>query len=75
MDRSLTLTNLAVARDPDLVLEWDQRVYIAAHAERRVTVLGKAPGRVSHWMPGAAVVAVAVDPRLGLLVAVTNAGE
>jgi hypothetical protein len=75
MDRSLTLTNLAVARDPDLVLEWDQRVYIAAHAERRVTVLGKAPGRVSHWMPGAAVVALAVDPGLGLLVAVTNAGE
>jgi hypothetical protein len=75
MDRALNVTSLAVARDPDLVLEWDQRVYIAAHAERRVTVLGKAPGRVSHWMPGAAVVALAVDPGRGILVAVTNAGE
>jgi hypothetical protein len=75
MDRSLNLTRLAVARDPDLILEWDQRIYIAAHGERRVTVLGKAQGRVSHWMTGAAVVALAVTPSLGLLVAVTDAGE
>lgn len=75
LDGSGSLTRLAVARDPDLVLEWDQRVYVAAHGDRAVTVLGKAPGRVSHWVQGGAAVALAPDPALGLLVVVTNVRE
>jgi hypothetical protein len=75
LDRAGRLTRLAVARDPDLVIEWDQRVYVAAHGDRAVTVLGKAPGRVSRWVPGGAAVALGADPALGLLVVVTNARE
>ncbi len=75
LDRSLKLTRLLGARDPDHAVEWDQRIYVAAHGDRQVTVLGKAPGRVSHWLRGGAPVAQAVDPALGLLVVVTNARE
>ena len=67
---------LAPARDPDQVAYLAGRVFTAAHADHEVLVLdaaGQAPER--HWAAGSSPVALATDPRLGLLIVVVNATE
>lgn len=67
---------LGRAKDPDQVAYLSGRVFTAAHADHEVLVLdatGKAPAR--HWAQGSAPVALATDPRLGLLIVVVNAAE
>jgi hypothetical protein len=67
---------LAPARDPDQVAYLAGRVFTAAHADHEVLVLdaaGQAPAR--HWAAGSSPVALATDPRLGLLIVVVNATE
>jgi len=67
---------LAQPHDPDQVAYLSGRVFAAAHADHEVLVVdavGGAPPR--HWAHGSAPVALATDPRLGLLIVVVNAGE
>jgi hypothetical protein len=67
---------LARPHDPDQVAYLAGRVFVAAHADREVLVLDAA-GKVApqHWAAGSGPVALAPDPRLGLLIVVVNAGE
>jgi hypothetical protein len=67
---------LARPHDPDQVAYLAGRVFTAAHADHEVLVLdaaGKAAPR--HWAAGSGPVALATDPRLGLLIVVVNARE
>jgi len=68
--------SLGPARDPDQVAYLSGRVFAAAHADREVLVLDAA-GRAApqRWAKGSAPVALATDPRLGLLIVVANAAE
>lgn len=67
---------LARPKDPDQVAYLSGRVFTAAHADHEVLVLDAA-GRAApqHWAVGSAPVALATDPRLGLLIVVVNAAE
>lgn len=73
LDQGLHLTRLLTSQDPDLVSESGGRIYVAAHGERAVKVLQG--GSLATWQKGAAVVALAPAPRLGLLVVLVNARE
>lgn len=64
---------LARPRDPDQVVQFGSAIFIAAHGER--AVLAVRAGRVSTWARGAAAVALAPDPALGLLAVAVNAHE
>ena len=67
---------LARPHDPDQVVYLAGRVFAAAHADHEVLVLDAAARAAPrHWAAGSAPVALAVDPRLGLLIVVVNAGE
>ncbi|HEX6349523.1 MAG TPA: hypothetical protein VF160_09055 [Candidatus Dormibacteraeota bacterium] len=74
--RSNGVRTLARAKDPDQVAYVSGRVFAAAHADHAVLVLDAA-GRAApqHWAVGSAPVALAADPRLGLLIVVVNAAE
>ncbi|TMF84708.1 MAG: hypothetical protein E6I08_15145 [Chloroflexi bacterium] len=67
---------LARPRDPDQVAYLSGRIFTAAHADHEILVLdaaGKAAAQ--HWARGSEPVALATDPRLGLLIVVVNAAE
>ena len=68
-----TFATLARPRDPDQVIESGGAVYVAAHGDRDVLAIKN--GRTSVWARGAAAVALAADPVLGLLVVGVNAHE
>src|SRR5207249_1152979 len=71
---TLKSTLLARPRDPDQVLHLGDRLFVAAHGDRDVLVLG--PGRTEqHWARGAEAVALAIDQELGLLVVAVDATE
>ena len=63
-------------RDPDQVAYLSGRIFAAAHEDHEVLVLDAA-GKVApqHWAKGAEAIALATDPRLGLLIVVVNAAE
>ncbi len=66
-------TTLATPRDPDQVLQSGSTIFVAEHGVREVLAISG--GRSSTWARGAAAVAIAPDPSLGLLVAAVNAHE
>lgn len=66
-------TLLAAPRDPDQALREGDDVFVAAHGDHHVLVLRG--GKQLAWAPGAAVVALAPDRALSLLVVVTDADE
>ena len=67
---------LARPHDPDQVAYLAGRVFTAAHADREVLVLDAASQAAPrHWAAGSSPVALATDPRLGLLIVVVNASE
>lgn len=68
-----TFTTLALPKDPDQVLQSGSTVLVAAHGDREVLAIEG--GRTSLWARGAAAVALAPDPALGLLVVAVNAHE
>ena len=68
-----SFTVLAAPRDPDLVVQAGSTIFVAAHGEKDVLAIKS--GQVSSWAPGAAAVALAPDPALGLLVVAVNAHE
>ncbi len=68
-----SFSTLATPRDPDQVVQSGSTIFVAAHGDR--DVLAIAGGRSSGWARGAAAVAIAPDPSLGLLVVVVNAHE
>jgi len=68
--RFLTLAHL---RDADKVVESGNRIFVAAHGDRRVLVIEG--GHASTWAPNTAVVALEADPSTNLLLVVTNAHE
>jgi hypothetical protein len=64
---------LATPKDPDQVLQSGSTIFVPAHGDR--DVLAIKDGSSSAWAPGAAAVALAPDPALGLLVVAVNAHE
>jgi outer membrane protein assembly factor BamB len=66
-------TTLAQPRDPDLVLQSGDTVFVAAHGEH--AVLDITAGRTAVWASGTSPVALATDTKLGLLVVAVNAHE
>ena len=68
-----TFATLGRPRDPDLVVESDNTVFVAAHGDREVLAINGASTR--RWAQGASPVAVAPDAALGLLVIVVNSHE
>ncbi len=63
-------------RDPDQVAYLSGRIFTAAHEDREVLVLdAAAKAAPQHWARGSEPVALATDPRLGLLIVVVNASE
>jgi hypothetical protein len=64
---------LATPKDPDQVLQSGSTIFVSAHGER--DVLAIQDGRSSAWAKGAAAVALAPDPALGVLVVAVNAHE
>ncbi|HKB33114.1 MAG TPA: hypothetical protein VKF16_04540 [Candidatus Dormibacteraeota bacterium] len=68
-----SFSTLATPRDPDQVLQSGSTIFVAAHGDR--DVLAIAGGRSNSWARGAAAVAIAPDPSLGLLVVAVNAHE
>jgi hypothetical protein len=64
---------LATPKDPDQVLQSGSTIFVAAHGDR--DVLAIKDGGSSAWAKGAAVVALAPDPALGVLVVAVNAHE
>ncbi|HEY4887795.1 MAG TPA: hypothetical protein VIJ58_04350 [Candidatus Dormibacteraeota bacterium] len=64
---------LATPKDPDQVLQSGSTIFVSAHGER--DVLAIQDGRSSAWAKGAAAVALAPDPALGVLVVAVNANE
>ena len=66
-------STLATPKDPDQVLQLGSMVFVAAHGDR--DVLAIEGGRSTAWVRGAAAVAIAPDPSLGLLVVAVNAHE
>jgi hypothetical protein len=68
-----TFTALAHPRDPDLVLQSGDTVFVAAHGDHEVLAITR--GRTAVWARGAAAVALAPDPGLNLLAVAVNAHE
>ena len=66
-------TTLATPKDPDQVLQSGSTIFVPAHGDR--DVLAIQDGRSSTWAHGAAAVALAPDPALGVLVVAVNAHE
>ena len=66
-------TTLATPKDPDQVLQSGSTIFVAAHGDHDVLALQG--GRTNVWAGGAAVVALAPDPALDLLVVAVNAHE
>jgi outer membrane protein assembly factor BamB len=66
-------TTLAQPRDPDQVLQSGDSVFVAAHGDH--AVLDITAGRTSVWASGTSPVAIAADPKLGMLVEAVNAHE
>jgi DNA-binding beta-propeller fold protein YncE len=64
---------LATPKDPDQVLQSGSTIFVAAHGDRDVLAIQS--GRSSAWAQGAAAVALAPDPGLGVLVVAVNAHE
>ena len=64
---------LATPKDPDQVVQSGSAIFVAAHGER--DVLAIRDGTPSPWALGAAAVAIAPDPPLGVLVVLVNAHE
>jgi DNA-binding beta-propeller fold protein YncE len=64
---------LAHPRDPDLAVELGGTIFVAAHGDREVLVIGG--GSTRAWARGAAAVALAPDPSLRLLVVAVNSHE
>jgi hypothetical protein len=60
-------------RDPDLVMQTGESIFVAAHGEREV--LSIRGSTTQRWTRGAAAVALAPDPALGLLVVAVNSHE
>jgi outer membrane protein assembly factor BamB len=65
---------LARPRDPDFVTWTRDTFFIAAHGDREVLTVSSAGG-MKAWAKGAAAVALAPDPGLGLLVVAVNSHE
>jgi len=68
-----TFVVLARPRDPDQVVWSGSKVLVAAHGDQQVLSIDA--GKISAWGQGAAAVALAPDPALGLLVVAVNAHE
>jgi DNA-binding beta-propeller fold protein YncE len=68
-----TFATLARPRDPDQVAWAQGTVFVSAHGEEEVLAIRR--GSVRHWARGAAAVALAPDPALGLLVVAVNSHE
>jgi hypothetical protein len=68
-----SFATLATPKDPDQVLQSGSTIFVSAHGDR--DVLAIAQGRSGAWARGAAAVAIAPDPSLGLLVVAVNAHE
>ncbi len=68
-----TFRTLAQPKDPDQVLQSGSTIFVAAHGDGEVLAIDGAG--TSHWAHGAAAVALAADPPLGLLVIAVNAHE
>lgn len=68
-----SFVTLAHPRDPDLVLQSADTVFVAAHGDRDVLAING--GKTSTWARGVAAVALAADPQLNLLVVAVNAHE
>lgn len=68
-----TFATLAQPRDPDQVVQSTSTVFVAAHGDRAVIALRGQQQR--NWVTGAAVVALAPDPQLGLVAVVVNSHE
>jgi sugar lactone lactonase YvrE len=68
-----TFQTLATPKDPDQVLFAGSTIYVAAHGDRDVLAIKFGLKKV--WAAGAAAVALAADPALGLLVVAVNAHE
>ncbi len=66
-------TTLALPKDPDQVLQSGSTIFVAAHGDRDVLAIDG--GHTSAWARGAAAIALAPDPPLGLLVVAVNAHE
>ena len=64
---------LATPKDPDQVLQYGSTIFVAAHGDR--DLLAIQGGRSAAWAQGAAAVALAPDPALGVLLVVVNAHE
>jgi DNA-binding beta-propeller fold protein YncE len=64
---------LARPRDPDQVLASGESIFVAAHGDHRVLAIHGST--TESWATGAAVVAIAPDPSLGLLVLAVNSHE
>lgn len=71
--RTGTFATIAQPRDPDQILLYGSTIFVAAHGEREVLAIHG--GRISAWAKGAAAVALAPDPALGLLVVAVNGHE
>jgi hypothetical protein len=70
---ALQFTTLATPRDPDQVVMFGSRVFIAAHGDEQVLVVDH--GTSTGWAQGIAPVGLAPDPKHNLLVVVTNSHE
>lgn len=68
-----TFATLALPKDPDQVLQSGTTIFVAAHGDREVLAIDG--GTTTAWARGAAAVALAPDPQLGLLVVAVNGHE
>jgi hypothetical protein len=64
---------LATPKDPDQVVQSGSTVLVAAHGDRSVIAIRD--GRSTTWARGAAAIALAPAPSLGLLVVGVNGHE
>ena len=70
---TLQFTTLATPRDPDQVVLSGSRVFVPAHGDEHVLVIDGSA--TVDWAQGIAPVGLAADPKLDLLVVVTNSHE
>lgn len=70
---TLQVATLAKPRDPDQVLLFGSRVFVAAHGDENVLVIDGSA--TTAWAQGVAAVGLAIDPMHNLLVVVTNSHE
>ena len=66
-------TTLGTPRDPDQVVPADSAVLVPAHGDHEVLAFRE--GRTNAWARGAAAVALAPDPALGIIAVVVNSHE